>query len=89
MDRLGAGARGRVEDALLVEVTLRGRAASEQIRLVGIRDVRRVAVGGRVDRNGSDPELAQRAEDADCDLATIGDQYLAENCHCPSYSPGR
>jgi hypothetical protein len=33
----------------------------------------------RIDAHGSDPELAQRPEDADRDLPSVGDQNLLEH----------
>ena len=44
---------------------------------VGEPDVQRVAVGGRVHGDGLDPELAAGADDADRDLAAVGDQDAA------------
>ena len=78
MDRLGACAPCRLEKRRLVQV------AVERVRLIRISDVRRVAVRIGVDRDRADPELAQRPEDANRDLATVGDQHLAENGHDPS-----
>ena len=40
--------------------------------------MQRPSVGLRVHGDRADPELAQRAEDADGDLASVGDQDLAE-----------
>ena len=71
----------RVEDPLLVEVALGRRAGPEEEGLVGLRDVERAPVGLRVHGDGTDPELAQRAEDADGDLATVGDEDFAEDGH--------
>ncbi|TML01929.1 MAG: CDP-diacylglycerol--glycerol-3-phosphate 3-phosphatidyltransferase [Actinobacteria bacterium] len=42
-----------------------------------------VTVGRRVDGDRADAQLAQRAEDADRDLAAVRDQHFAENRHCP------
>ena len=87
VDRLGAGALGRVEHALLVQVALGRRAGPEQVRLVRGGDVQRAPVGLRVDGDGGDLELAQRAEDADGDLPAIGDQDLGERRHEGAFSP--
>ena len=38
---------------------------------VGELDVQRLGVGRRVDRDGFDAELVERADDADGDLATV------------------
>ena len=81
MDGLGAGAPCRLEDPFLVQIALRGRAGADEIRLVGEADVERTAVGLGVDGDRRDPQLAQRAEDADRDLAAVGDENLGEGRH--------
>ena len=43
------------------------------------RDVQRVLVGGRVDGDGLDAELVQRADHADGDLAAVRDQDAVEH----------
>ena len=86
MDCLRARALRRREDALLIEVALGRQPTSDQIRLVGVGGVERCAVGLGVHGDRPDPELAQRPEDADRDLAAVCDQHFAENCHYPSYS---
>ena len=78
MDRLRAGAARDLDDPLGGEVRLGRRAAAERVRLVRVRDVRRAAVAVGIDRDGADAELAQRPEDADGDLAAVGDQNLRE-----------
>ena len=79
MDGLGAGALDRVEQPLDHEIALARRARAEQERLIGALDVRRVAVELRVDGDGRDPELLAGADDADRDLAAVGDQDLGEH----------
>src|SRR4029078_290162 len=86
MNRLRARLLGGVQDPLLVEIALSGRAAADQIGLVRARDVRRTPVDLRVDADRSDPQLTERPEDTDRDLTPVGDEYLCENGHCPSYS---
>jgi hypothetical protein len=81
MDGLRAGLPGSVQDSPLVEIALRRRPRPDEIRLVGGGDVQRGAVGLGVDRDGADPELPQGAEDADGDLAAIGDEHLGEGGH--------
>ena len=81
MDRFGAGFPRGLEHALLVEVALGRSAGAEQVRLVGEGDVERAAVRLRVDGDGADTELAQRAEDADGDLAAVGNQHFPEGRH--------
>ena len=81
MDCLGAGALRCVDHSLLDEVALRGWSRPEQVRLVGGTHVQRVAIRLRVDGDGRDPELPQRAEDPNRNLATVGDEHLREAGH--------
>ena len=48
------------------------------------RDVQRACVGVGVDRDALDPGLAAGADDADGDLAAVGDEHAlqARRCHC-------
>src|SRR5919198_6295010 len=88
VDRLRPGTVRRLEDPLLVEVALARGPRPEQVGLVGKRDVKRTAVRLRVDRDGADPELPERPEDSDRDLAAVGHEDFREGCHGP-YSPYR
>ena len=87
---VGTAAPDRVEDRLGVEVALGGRAATQRERLVGQPDVKRVPVELGVHRHGGDAELAAGADDADGDLATVGDQDLLQHgcqCRCAWWPP--
>jgi hypothetical protein len=79
VDGLRARLAGHVEDPLDVQVALRGGRPAEQVGLAGARDVRRVAVQLGVDGDRGDAELVERADDADRDLAAVGDQDLREH----------
>jgi hypothetical protein len=81
MDRLDSRTPCCVDDPLLHEIALARRSRTEQISLAGSSDVERVAIRLRVDGDGRAPELPQRAEDPDRDLATIGDEHLREAGH--------
>jgi hypothetical protein len=69
----------RVEDAVDREVALGRRRRPQEVRLVGVRDVQRGAIALGIDADRADPELAQRAEDADRDLPPVGDENLVEH----------
>ena len=56
-------------------------AAINAVFLVGGTHVERVAIRLRVDGDGRDPELPQRAEDPNRNLATVGDEHLREAGH--------
>src|SRR5207247_10949691 len=77
-----------VEGHLQVQVALGGRAAPDQVRLVGVSHVRRIPIDVRIDGDRPDAELAQRPEDADRDLASVGDEHFAENGHWPRILSG-
>ncbi len=61
-----------------VEVGLRGRRRPDAHRLVGHRDVQRVAVGLGIDRHRGDPHAPRRLDDPAGDLAPVGDEDLPE-----------
>ena len=81
VDRLRTGSRGDLDDGVAPQVALRRGAGPEPICLVRSPDVRGPPVGVRIDGDAPDPELAQRAEDADRDLAAVGDEHLREGRH--------
>ena len=81
MDRLRSGALRRLEDPLPGEVALGGRPGPDQVGLVGRAGVDGAAIGLGVDGDGADPELPQRSEDPDGNLAAVGDQHLRERSH--------
>ena len=54
---LGAGLLADLDDLLDVQVALGGRAAAEEVGLVGALDVQRVAVGLGVDGDRRDAHL--------------------------------
>ena len=77
--RVGAGELRRPDDLVDVEVgTHRVTALPDQVRLVGLGPVQRVAVLVREHRDGGDSQLVGGTERADRDLAPVGDQHLAE-----------
>ena len=69
----GDGGRDDVRDR---EVRLGGRRVADADGLVGELDVEAVLVGGGVDRDGGEAELLAGADDADGDLAAVGDEDL-------------
>ena len=79
MDGLGAGDLGGAEDGRHLEVAVGGAGAADADGAVGEGDMEAVAVGGGVDRDGLDAELAAGADDADGNLAAVGDQDAAEH----------
>ena len=55
---------------------------------VGFADVQRGAVDVGIDGHGPDVHLAQRADDADCDLSTIRNEDFAEHGQIVAVSAG-
>ena len=74
MDGLGAGPLRGVDDPLLVQVALGRRPGPTRYASSANARVERSAVGFRVDRDRRDLQLAERAADADGDLASVGDR---------------
>ena len=80
---LAAGRRRGGDERRDVQVALRGGRRADVDGLVGEADVERVAVGGRVDGHGLDPELVAGPDEADGDLAPVRDQDAAEHRRRP------
>ena len=74
MDRIGAGALRRVEDAIDLEIALHDGRRADPHRLVGHCDMLRVRVGVGVDGDGAQAHPARGADDPAGDLAAIGDE---------------
>ncbi len=83
MDRVGARPVRGFEDAVDAEIALAHRRRTDPDRLVGEGDVRRVAVGVGVDRDGAVAHVARRPHDPPRDLAAIGDQDLGDSIRSP------
>ena len=67
-----------------VEVALGRRRRADADRLVGHGDVLEVAVDGGVHRDRRDAERVARAQDAQRDLAAVGDDDFVQHGACPS-----
>ncbi len=79
MDGVGAGDLAGGDDRRNVEIAVaRGRRADADA-LVGEPHMHGVGVGGRMDRDRRDAELLGGAQDAQRDLAAVGDQDLVEH----------
>ena len=82
MDRIHAVVLGERDDRLDVEVAAERLARlADEIRFVGLEAVEREAVFVGVDRDGADAELVGGAEDADRDLAAVGDEQFGDGTH--------
>jgi hypothetical protein len=74
MDRVASGSFGDLDDPSGVEVALAWRRRADRIGGVGRTDVQRVTIDVAVDRDRADAEVVAGADDADRDLAAIGDE---------------
>ena len=79
VDRVGAGDFRGTDDGGDVQVARRARRRADADVFIGEPHVERVLVGLGVDGHGLDAELAARHDDAQCDLAAVGDQDLLEH----------
>ncbi len=84
---VGAGDLAGGEQRRNVEVALARGRLPDAHALVGEPHMHRVGVGGRVHRDGGDAELLAGAQDAQRDLAAVGDQDFVEHRAAYSASP--
>ena len=78
VDGVGAGLLGGVEDLVEDEVRLRGRLAAQRERLVGHRHEGRVSIRLRINGDRRNAGVLRGADDANGDLATVGDENLRD-----------
>ncbi len=82
VDRVHLIFLGQRDDPLDVEVGPdRLLRLADQIRFIGLEAVKRISVLVRVDRDRPNAQLMGRAEDANRDLATIGDEEFPDLFH--------
>ena len=79
MDRLGAGDLAGGEDRRDIEIAFARRRRADADALVGEPDVHGVGIGGRMDGHGGDAQLLAGAQDAQRNLAAVGDQDFVEH----------
>jgi len=82
VDRVRAGRRGRGDDQIAAQVGVGGRRAGQPDRLIGQRDVGRVGVRIRVDRDGGDAERVRGPYNPGRDLAAVGDEEPGDGPCC-------
>ena len=79
MHRLGAGVPAGGEDVLHHQIALRRRRRADRDRDVRHLDVKRVAVGLGIDRNGLDTHAPGSLDDPAGDLAAVGNEDALEH----------
>ncbi len=75
--RVGAGPGGDVDELVDAQVGIGSGLAAQGVRFVGEHGVQGLAVGVRVHGDAAQAGILAGADDADGDLATVGDEYLA------------
>src|SRR5204862_3407557 len=88
MDRVAAGDDRGADDRWRAQVRAARIGRADADRLVGELDRERFAIGLAVGDDGLDPERPARSQNAEGDLAAIGDEDLAEHQPSPR-SPAR
>src|SRR5690606_17109658 len=79
MHGVGAGDLAGSHDRGDVEVAVLGGVGTDADALVGQPHMHGIGIGGRVHGDGLDAELLARAQDAQRDLAAVGDEDLVEH----------
>jgi hypothetical protein len=84
MDGIGAGIEGGINDFTDVKVGLFQGAITEWTGLVGHAAMQSVGVVIGKDRHRSDMQLPQSLDDADGNLASVGNEYFmySSTIHC-------
>jgi len=75
MDGLGVGRARHGEQRGDVQVALRGAGRTDRVRLVGVEDMGRRAVGLGEDRDGADPQFPGPANNPQRDFPPVGDEH--------------
>jgi hypothetical protein len=76
---LRAAPLSHLDKFLDIQIALWGRCRSDVVRLVREASVQRLAVRVGVDGDAADAHLPKGPDDADGDLAAVGDQNLLEH----------
>ena len=79
VDRLGTACQRDLHDDITPEIALCGRRRPDAVGFVGLENVWGTPVRFREHGNGPDPHLPAGPDDADRDLATIGDKDFGEH----------
>ena len=78
VDRVASRALGDLDDPRRVEVAIARRRRADRVRRVGGADVQRVAVDVAIDGDRAEAEVMAGPDDAERDLAAIGDEHGGE-----------
>ena len=82
MDRICPGAQCRSNDILDIKIGLNGRfALTDEVAFISLKSVQREAILGRINADRPNAQLACGTEDANCDLAAIGNEYRLDRLH--------
>src|SRR3546814_4243539 len=81
MDRCGAGLLRSRENLIDQEIRILRRRRADANGLVGLAHMQRLGIRVAIDRDRAIAETLRAADHTDRDLATVGDQNLAESGH--------
>jgi hypothetical protein len=81
MNSFSAAPAGDLQDSVAAEIGIHRGCWAEAVCLVGVQHVERGAVGVGIDGDRRDAELTAGTDEAECDLAAIGDEDLAYGGH--------
>ncbi len=79
MDGIDIADLRRADDAIDFEITLLTGGFTDTDRLVGELHMERIDIRRRIDRQRLDPKFLAGADDAQSNLAAIGDEYLIKH----------
>ena len=88
MDGVDVGDLGGADDRGNVEIAARAFGRADADGFVGEAHVQAVAVGFRIDGDGLDAQILAGADDANGDLAAIGDQDFLEHISAGGWRTG-
>src|SRR5689334_6098913 len=78
MDGFGTGGEGRLDEAVRSQIAVPCRSLPQPHRCVGGDDVRSLDVSVRIDGNDLDAQVTAGSDDAERDLAAVGDEDAPE-----------
>ena len=82
MDGLRSRAPGHAQQLVDGQIAPGRPGGADRVRLVGVQDVRRVAVGLGEDRDGADPQFSRPPDHPQRDLSPVGNEYALDQRTC-------
>ena len=79
VDRVAAGGLGHRQDGVHIQIAVRCAGGPDAVGFLGQLDVQSLGVGLGIDHHRLDLQLTAGPQDAQGDLASVGDQYTLEH----------